>query len=491
MPDVNPWQPPAQQPEGPGSGLPEQWPVPAGAGGAGPIGGEHSTLTEPVPPHSPPAKGRGRLLGAAALAVVLVGGGAGASVALSSGSGGGASTPSQAVDNMLQAIQSSDVIGVMDDLAPGERNAIAPGLQDVFGQLKRIGVLDSTADLQHITGFSASFHGYSTSTRQINSSLAAVTLTGGSSAASLDPNQLPLGSYFKSLAVAATTGQVQKSSSSMGPSTFATVQVGGSWYVSLGYSIAINALQSAGKPMTPPAGAIIPAGADSPQDAVTAMFTSVSNLDLQSLIADLDPGEMAALDAYAPLFIGPAQRSLDTAKGQVSISFDLPTMRTEQISSGTLVKLGGLGVHIKTASMSIDAANGCETIVMSGHTVHTCGAAAGLGNGSATGKELVQAMPAPVRPILQRFIDNPPDAGIVTSEVNGKWYLSPTRALLQAVNAYLADLKPGDIQTVIANAHGVDQGFMSFLNKEGQAVMGATSPLLGATRQGALVGGAL
>lgn len=484
MSDVNPWQQPPQPPEGPGTsesrpaGFAPQpladWASPQ-AGAPSETPGAPGGAAQPL---VPAPRRRARLFGAAALAVVLVGGGAGASVALSSGSSGGAPTPAQAVDDMLQSIQRSDVVGFLDDLAPGERDAIAPGLQDIFGQLKRIGVLSSGADLAHVSGLSYKFHGYATTTQQINSTLAAVDLSGGNADASVDPNQLPLGSYFKSLAITATTGQVKSSSSPMNTTTLATVQVNGSWYVSLGYSIAINDLKSAGRSMAPPVNGITPAGAPSPQGAVKAFFGSVSNLDLQQLIADLDPGEMAALDAYAPLLVGQAQQTLNAAKASVSITFDLPAMTTQQISGGTLVKIGsGLGVHVKAGTTSIDIANGCETVTMNASTVHTCGATGGLANMSAERRQLVQDMPAAVRPILQRFIDSPPDVGFVTSQVNGKWYISPTRTLLQAVNAYLADLAPGDIQTVIANANGVGQGFSRFLKKQEQSILGAAGPL--------------
>ena len=55
------------------------------------------------------------------------------------------------------------------------------------------------ADLGDLTGLSAQYTGFTTSTDQLTPGVAAVTVTGGSVTGSVDPSQLPLATYFKDL----------------------------------------------------------------------------------------------------------------------------------------------------------------------------------------------------------------------------------------------------------------------------------------------------
>jgi hypothetical protein len=118
--------------------------------------------------------------------------------------------------------------------------------------------------------------------------------------------------------------------------------------------------------------------------------------------------------------------------------------------------------------LSIDFAGGCLTMTMQGRAEHECQGT----SRSQAAQALVSSLPPAVQPILQRFITSPPDIGIVTSEVNGSWYVSPTRTYLQEINAVLAELQPNDIQTIIANASGIGQGFMQYAQKEAGQQLG-------------------
>src|ERR1019366_9296163 len=122
------------------------------------------------------------------------------------------------------------------------------------------------------------------------------------------PSQLPLASYFKDLLGVALPGKPHNATSpASGKFVMGTEEVGGGWYVSLGYIIPINALWGEGKSGAPPtaSGAVVAAGASTPEGAVQGLFNAVSNLDLQGLLADLPPDEMAAVDAYAPDWLPP------------------------------------------------------------------------------------------------------------------------------------------------------------------------------------------
>ncbi|MGH9062323.1 MAG: hypothetical protein ACRDZY_22860, partial [Acidimicrobiales bacterium] len=131
QPSQGQWGPP-QQPQQGQWGPPEQ---------SQPYG-QPGTLTQPTKP-----RGRGKLIAGAAAVIVLAGGGVATYVAFSDSSGkGGAGSPKQAVQKLVGDLDNSDFLGLLDDLAPGEKRALADPVRDEIAQLKRLNVLQSTAD---------------------------------------------------------------------------------------------------------------------------------------------------------------------------------------------------------------------------------------------------------------------------------------------------------------------------------------------------------
>ena len=86
----------------------------------------------------------------------------------------------------------------------------------------------------------------------------------------------------------------------------------GRWYLSLFYTSAESAREEAGDEDIPEEG-VTPDGGDSPEAAMDAILDAVEDLDLEAMIAALDPDEMQALQRYAPLFLDDAQAELDEA----------------------------------------------------------------------------------------------------------------------------------------------------------------------------------
>ena len=58
----------------------------------------------------------------------------------------GAGSPKEAVSKAITALQNGDLIGLLDDMPPGERAAISGPFQDDVTSLKRLGVLSPAAD---------------------------------------------------------------------------------------------------------------------------------------------------------------------------------------------------------------------------------------------------------------------------------------------------------------------------------------------------------
>ena len=96
---------------------------------------------------------RGKIIAAAVGAVAILGAGVFAVTRIAGdSSSGGASSPEAAANDFLDALDQEDVLGLVDVLLPGERDTFRQPLQDLVGELKRLEVLSSDADLSKIGG---------------------------------------------------------------------------------------------------------------------------------------------------------------------------------------------------------------------------------------------------------------------------------------------------------------------------------------------------
>ena len=89
--------------------------------------------------------------------------------------------------------------------------------------------------------------------------------------------------------------------------TITAVEQDGRWYFSLFYTVAEAARADAGRADDPRARASAPTAATRPRRRSTCMLDRIQALDLAGMIRALNPGEAAALQRYAPLFLDDAQ----------------------------------------------------------------------------------------------------------------------------------------------------------------------------------------
>ena len=388
-----------------------------------------------------------------AAAIVIAGGGTAAGLELSSG--GGTGSPTDAVAALLTAANKSDALGALDALDPGERDAIRPGLTAIVSDLQRLNVLGPGTNLSKISGLKFDFAGARTTTNFLTQDVALVTFKGGSATSSENPATLPLGSFVRSVAGPALSKakpQTSTSSMSSGNEGVATVNVGGHWYVSLGYTIAIDSLRSSGKSATPPAQPITPSGASSSTGAVEKFVRAIAALDVPTLIADEAPDEMAALQSYAPLFLPKANAATAKARRVASVTITQLGLTSTAKSDGELVQLHSVSLtaNLDGIAASLSVSGDCVTATFATEHIHQCASSA-----SNVQKEL-GLLPVALRPIVTRLSQIRPQVGIMTVEEDGQWYVSPTRTLLDDVDAYLSQLEPSDLTRVSGNLPGIE-----------------------------------
>ena len=359
----------------------------------------------------------------------------------------GNSTPQAAVMQLLAAAENHDLLGVLGAIAPGERTAIEPGLVGLVNQLERLDVLAKSTDLAHIPGIDLHLSNIATSTRYLNDSLAAVSITRGTVTTETDLSNVPLGSFIAGLLGPAKLGAktTRTTSAATKNRPFATVQMNGSWYVSIGYTIAFGSLESSHQSITPPpttGETLSPLGANSATGVVTSFLNATASLNLRAMMADLAPGETSALNTYAPRFISRADASLARVRHSATFRLSGYKLTAQAIGSMTLVKMSGAKLMISSRGISITLHNGCTTVSYLGKTRTSCGT-----NSSAL-HSLIAALPPTLRPLANHLQGAKPDVGFMTVYEDGAWFISPTATMLQYLNSVATLIEPGDLTAI-------------------------------------------
>src|SRR5262245_61347466 len=334
--DDSPWMPPA-----PGAPRPEpeaQTPAPPSLPPPPPVspwsrdaeqGADASDLPAPtiVDPVSTGESGRPRrsklVVGAGVAAVLAVGAAGIFAVSRFTGSAqGGAGTPSELGTALLTAIENEDVLGMTDLLSPGERDVFRQPLIDLVSELTRLEVLSPEADLAKIDGLDIVLADTSVTARPTNVDDIVNVQMQAEATSTVDGQQVPIGALITDNLdpddVTEIRGTVQTETEHFDV-TLTAVEDGGRWYFSLFHTAAETARADLEPEPDIPVDGIGADGGESPEEAVDLTLDRIAALDLAGTIRMLNPGEAAALQRYAPLFLDEAQAELDDAGVQLEI----------------------------------------------------------------------------------------------------------------------------------------------------------------------------
>lgn len=437
------WQPPQQQPY-----YPQQQP---GYGYQQP----GYVMPQPEPPRKRP---RGLIIGLVIALVAVLGGGT-TWYLLAQQSRSGASTPTEAALTLASSMSNSDLVGMLDSLAPAEAALFTDPVQDTTSELKRLGVLDGSADPNALSGIEVKTQNLTfdeSGADQVNDHVTITKLTGGTLTITSDFSKLPLAKEFLDEAmpggVPSAQGQetetvdiaeeVRKTGE---PVRIATVQVDGEWYPSLLYTIADYALKEAGQPW--PSTSIPAAGAASANDAVKQIVQAGLDADIRRVIELLPPDEMGVLHDAGPAILEAAEGETEPSGAKV---LDLQT-ETSPVTGGTRATLTSLRLQdpsgeIYTVTKSAD----CYEVSAEGQNQRMCADDIADQIESEAG-----SVPPQVREVLRHLTGGilKQGVGVVTTEVNGKHYLSPIRTLTEQGMTVLRSLEPGDITTLLKLAN--------------------------------------
>ena len=411
-----------------------------------------------VPPSRHPRR-RGRLLAAAAVVTALAAGGIATAIAVSDTSRHGAASAQAAIQQIVDDINASDLAGVLDDLAPAERTAIADPMLKAIDELKRIHVLQPSADPKKVDAVHASItHLTFAPTVQVNDHVQIVRITGGSVSISADVSRIP---FTKDLVNAlfpngqpsnsgSTTVDIAQAVHDNGdkPFRFGAQKVDGRWYPSLFYTIADNAVVDAGMRAPTAADQIAAVGADSPNAAVTQLVQALLGGNLTRAIELTAPDELAALHDYGGVLL----RATGPTYKPAPVRLDSLEM-TPTTSSGNSQRLVLKSLALTTADgkkVAVLVQGSCVSVTVGGDEQRVCASQV-----SAQINSLVQQFTGkPVTPAQRTafehlFGSTTQAGGFVTTKADGKWFVAPVQTVFEAATSIVARMQGDDVIELI------------------------------------------
>lgn len=456
------WQPPTE--DGPGP-EPSPW-SPEGAGAwTGPTQVPAGVPTVPPPPIStgvppapapdapvPPAdhadhvspveppRKRSKLVVAGVLAAVVALGLAGlfAVQRFSEEDAGGAASADELGLDLLAAIESEDVLGMIDTMLPGERDSLGEPFVDMVGELQRLEILSAETDLSGLLGLDVELTDEAVRVTGTNVPDIVNVSVEADAAITLDGATLPIGSFIEdqlpeeALTELRGTKITETDELSL---ELTAVQDGDRWYFSVFHTAAELARQeSGGEPI--PAEGVVPEGGDSPEAAVNGILDRMEALDVRGIIATLDPAEAAALQRYALLFLDEAEAAV--AEAPIDWQIDIREFRVEGDGDVRTVFFDAIGVsgEVEGTPFSASFGDGCIRAEFEGESIEECGDMAGGRLESLF--EDAPAVEAFTASLEEAFADIEP-VGLELRLRDGAWYVSPlatfTEALLSAMRA--------------------------------------------------------
>jgi hypothetical protein len=429
---------------------------------------ESGNGTEPAyaPPAAPARKrtSSGTVVAAVIGVIALIAGAGFALQAVNAESGAG--SPEEAVRNLIDAVDQEDVIGVMESLAPGERDSLRGGVEDVAGELKRLGVLSGGFSLDAVGGVRVDFEEVALSSTRLTDDLSVVSIDGGRVHTAVVPSQLPFGSFFDQFEdddprLGETTEDTQELDD---VPLIATIQRDGRWYVSLWYSVAEAAR---GDRPLPDFSAVQPKGAATPEAALEALLRAAADLDVRRVIELLPPGEADALHDYAPLFLDDAEAEVAELRQESPFRVDIRSLDTRVDSTGTTARVSLDGLEVDgtvdgtdfsftldggTWHAEWDGPDGAGTAEFDGE----CGRYTTEDDGEPVEDEVCEGE---ADEVTLPFALTKESFELTTVQQGGDWYVSPTRTILDTVVQVLSTVDRADLDGLLDDFFGL--GFHS------------------------------
>ncbi len=405
------------------------------------------------------------VVGGAVMAILAVGvAGVFAVSRFSGSSNGGAATPDELGLALLTAMENEDILGAVDVLVPGERDVFRDPLVDFVTELTRLEVLSPDASLSQIAGLDIVLEDEvvvveSTNVPDIvNIDLRATAM------ATIDGKLLPVGNLIKDNLSVDDRRQLDELGLEPQPEpedldfSVTAVEQDGRWYFSVFHSIAevvrADALPDSGIPLV----GIGASGADSPEAAFDELLNRVEQLDVRGVLQSLNPGEAAALQRYAPLFIDELEQSRADVPFEIKITER--DIRVEGDGDSRTVFIDGLGVEgtIDGEPFSASFSGECFEASFGEVQIDDC---VSTMSGIDEAEEFFAETPE-IETFLKTLGDALADiepAGIELRQHEGQWFVSPVSTFTEGVLNLLRALTRQELDDIIETGRAASDAF--------------------------------
>ncbi len=409
-----------------------------------------------VPTGTVGKRSRGKVVGGLIAVVALVGAGGFAITKIVAGNDGGAASPTEVGTRLMDALAAEDALGVVDLLLPGERETMRQPLIDLVDNLKRLEVFDSSASLDKVGGLDIVFEDVRVDPKPTNVDDISGIRIRATGTASVDGATVPIGDLLIDEAFGGDRPDLDSEPQASDIDwTMATVNRDGRWYLSAFYSIAESAR---GEGDDIPDSALVARGADTPEGAVQAMLDAVEDLDLEAMVAALNPNEAEALQRYAPMFIDDAQASLDELDVKIAFSDIAFSVSGDGDRRTVAVDAMSMTASAEGEEVTVVAKDGCAVFTMADTTFDSCE------SGDLVGTALTdlgldnEDMQALIETLQEAFDDLQP-VGVTVQQVDGKWFVSPIGTYADVYVSILEALDKGELTDIIDAARKVADSF--------------------------------
>ncbi len=366
----------------------------------------------------------------------------------------GSENPQTAATNLLSALGSGDVLGIMNGLAPAEAKLSKDYTEATVSEAKRLEILKQEADPEKISGVKIESVGIKfddAAAEKVNDKLTINKVVEGKITVTSDVKQIPLtdklvkalGAKIDQEPKTETIDFAEAKTKRKGkPIGIATIKVGDEWYPSLFYTIANAALEEDDTKW--PAQGIAPAGADSAEAAAKGILEKALDGDIEGVIALLPPDEMGALQAVGPVVLDKIGRVKSTGAKLIELETD-----SKDVKGGKQLTIRKLVMEVKGKKGEVSRDGDCYTVKAEGQaqTQRLCADEIAQLVEQQGGRNMPPAVVDVVSRIGAQVLKD--GVGVVATEVDGKWYVSPFRTYSEIFLTLMRGLEPKDIDELL------------------------------------------
>ena len=336
----------------------------------------------------------------------------------------GASSPEEAVEHLIDAVADEDPIGVLQSLAPSEREVLVPVLERLTDELEEAGVASEALDTRDLAGLDIEVGEPTMSTRRLDDDYALVEIEHVGYTGRLALADLPFAGNVMDL-VGPGLRDPDPAEGSLTSVEIMTVREDGGWYVGLQASLAHLADGTGGAAVPDFTGGGIPArGATSPEAAAREMTDAIYAGDVTRMVELTPADESGALHVWGPVLAEARRREGGTTQ--------IDRLQLTIADGADGAKVARPGAY---RWRYVDE-EGSRTVVSDGRCVTSSSTYVGDGRTEPVGTTLC---PTATDPLMATFAtanaligwSQPPVLSLV--ERDGQWFVSPIRSVAETM----------------------------------------------------------